>query len=97
MIETKARKYKAIIYEMVSDGCGGIKMRPVTSAQELSVPMVAGELGVDENTVYRLCQEGHLTHRRISPRRITISVEDLVAYKERAKDPEHLEMGRENH
>ena len=81
----------AIIYEKTPDGKGGFHMKPVTSTSVLTVSMSASILGVGYNTVQRLCDNNILPHERPSPGRITISLEDLMEYKNNIRDPEFYE------
>lgn len=86
---SKNQRYKAIIYEVIRDETGGeIRMRPVTTAQNLSVAEAATILGVTRDGVYRLIEFGHLPASRPTPGRITISIEDVYRHKEATKDPE---------
>lgn len=87
------RRLKAIIYEQVPDGKGGIALRPLTSTSTtLSIPLAASMLGLSRATVYRLVQEDHLKAERPSPGRITISLEALMDYKARSSDLERFEQ-----
>lgn len=86
------KKYKAIIYEQVEDGKGGYHLRPVTTTSTgLSVDLAAPILHVSRNTVYRLCQEGHIKAEYPSPGRIVIPLEELMRYKAETRDPEFFE------
>lgn len=46
----------------------------------LSINEVADELGVSPRTVYRLIEDGHMPHTRVSDRRVGISPDQLESY-----------------
>lgn len=85
------KEYKCIVYEKTPDGKGGFNLRPVTSTSLLSPNQAASILGIGKSTVHRICDLELLPCERPSPGRITISLEDLMAYKAQTRDPEFFE------
>jgi len=56
---------------------------PATSNGAMSVVVVAEQLGVSKETVYKLCTEGTIQHTKIG-RRITITPSQLEEYQQLA-------------
>ncbi len=82
------RKYKAIIYEQVPDGNGGIHLRPVTSAQYLTVPTIAASLGISVQSVYAAFQAGKLAGLRFGAT-IRVPIEEYVKWLAECRHAEY--------
>jgi excisionase family DNA binding protein len=68
---------RAILAEMIAS-------LPADEATTMSVPQAAEILGVSKETVYRLCNDGLLSHTRVRSR-ITITQQQLEQYRREAE------------